>query len=228
MNFVVLGASRGLGYSLTQTLLMHNHRVVASVRAVDETLDDLKGRYPESLHITIADITDEAAMEACAVVASDYLGAIDAVCVSAGIIADSDRDHLLHESMIEDVRRTFDVNVIGPIIAAKVFTPRMKDGGSIFVATSEGVHLSSVGSWIPAYGLSKTAATKVCGVLNASVPQVNYYAVHPGRMNTDMGRTTAQIEPEESAEGFRQLMDGSLPTHRNNWYIDYMGNVLEL
>ena len=42
-------------------------------------------------------------------------------------------------------------------------------------------------------------------------------------MNTDMGRTTAQIEPEESAVGFCRLMTGETPVSRDRWYIDYTG-----
>lgn len=80
---------------------------------------------------------------------------------------------------------------------------------------------------MPCYALSKTAATKVSGILNASVSDVNFYSVHPGRMNTDMEPATAQIEPEESAEGFCRLMTGKTPISRQKWYIDYMGGEME-
>lgn len=46
-------------------------------------------------------------------------------------------------------------------------------------------------------------------------------------MNTDMGRTTAQIEPEESAAGFCRLMAGETPVSRENWYIDYKGETMD-
>jgi len=45
-------------------------------------------------------------------------------------------------------------------------------------------------------------------------------------MNTDMGRATAQIEPEEAAEGFRRLLTGETPLRREHWYIDYAGRPL--
>ena len=44
-----------------------------------------------------------------------------------------------------------------------------------------------------------------------TVDNVEILAVHPGRMNTVMGRTTAQIEAEEAAEGFCGLLEGSIP-----------------
>ncbi|MEI3162907.1 MAG: hypothetical protein V8S74_05830 [Lachnospirales bacterium] len=46
-------------------------------------------------------------------------------------------------------------------------------------------------------------------------------------MNTDMGRTTAQIEPEVAAEGFCRLMTGETPVSREKWYIDYNGAEME-
>ena len=42
-----------------------------------------------------------------------------------------------------------------------------------------------------------------------------------------MGPTTAQIDPEESAEGFCRLMTGKTPVSRQKWYIDYMGGEME-
>lgn len=105
--------------------------------------------------------------------------------------------------------------------------PYIKKGGRIFTVTSEGVGVRSCGTWVPCYALSKAAATKACGILNASVPDVDFYAVHPGRMNTDMGRTTAQIEPEVAAEGFCRLMTGETPVSREKWYIDYNGAEME-
>ena len=54
-------------------------------------------------------------------------------------------------------------------------------------------------------------------------------AVHPGRMNTVMGRTTAQIEAEEAAEGFCGLLEGSIPVDGEKaWFIDYKGNEMPL
>ncbi len=54
-------------------------------------------------------------------------------------------------------------------------------------------------------------------------------AVHPGRMNTDMGRTTAQIEPEAAAEGFCDLIEGKIKVNdKDQWFIDYLGKPLPL
>lgn len=229
MDLIVIGASRGLGLCLTRLLLEKGHRVAAGVRAaVPEGLRDLESRWGDRLLVVPADVTNEEQMLAGAErIAGFFGGPADGLCVSAGVLLDNDRVKLLHQCDIAELRRTLDVNVVGPILAAKVFTPRLKPGARAFIVTSEGVGVKSCGTWVPCYGLSKTAATKACGILNASDPGPEFYAVHPGRMNTDMGRTTAQIEPEEAAEGFCRLMSGEIALSPDHWYIDYLGREME-
>lgn len=227
MNFVVIGATKGLGLCLTKQLLEAGHRVAAGAVVISEELKALAASYPETLCVLDADVTDEAQMTGAAEKSAAFLGEIDALCNVAGVLLDNDRVKLLHECDIGELRRSFDVNTVGPVIVAKCFYPYIKKGAKVFTVTSEGVGIRSCGTWVPCYALSKAAATKACGILNASVSDVDFYAVHPGRMNTDMGRTTAQIEPEEAAEGFCRLMTGETPVSREKWYIDYKGAEME-
>lgn len=227
MKFVVIGATKGLGLCLTKQLLEQGHTVAAGAVVISDGLKELEGQYPDRLLVCQADVTDEAGMAAVAEQVEKFLGGIDALCNVAGVLLDNDRVKLLHQCDVDELRRSFDVNTVGPVIVVKTFYPHLKKGAKVFTVTSEGVGIKSCGTWVPCYGLSKAAATKVSGILNASVSDVDFYAVHPGRMNTDMGRTTAQIEPEESAAGFCRLMTGETPVSRENWYIDYLGREME-
>ncbi len=226
MNAVVMGAAKGLGLCLTEQLLEKGCRVAAGTISVTPGLTALKNKYGEALMIFTADITEEKQIMEGAEKCRAFLGTIDSVCIVAGILLDGDRNRTLQECDPADLRKTFEVNLFGPIIFIRYFYPHLKEGANVFLVTSEGAAISNCGSWIPCYGLSKTAATKACGILNQSVQTVDFYAVHPGRMNTDMGRTTAQIEPEESAKGFCRLMNGETKISRNHWYIDYNGKPM--
>lgn len=227
MNMVVIGAAKGLGLCLTRLLLENGHKVAAGTVEKTAELAALAGQYDGSLMVFDADVTNETQIQTAAADAAAFLGPIDALCNAAGVLLPEDRVRLLHECDIGELRTTLDVNTIGPVIVVKHFYPHIKKGGSVFTVTSEGTGIKSCGTWVPCYGLSKAAATKVSGILNASVEDVDFYSVHPGRMNTDMGRTTAQIEPEDSAAGFLKLMDGGTELSRENWYIDYLGNQME-
>lgn len=228
MNFVVIGASRGLGFCLVKRLLEEGHTVAAGARSPTKALRDLIAGYGDRARLWPADVTDEEQMTAMAREAKDFLGKIDSLCNVAGVLLNTDRTKPLHQCDIDEFRRTLNVNSVGPVVVVKAFFPYLEDGATVFTVTSEGVGVHCCGSWIPCYALSKTVATKVSGVLNASVPNMDFYSVHPGRMNTDMGRGTAQIEPEEAAEGFWRLMTGQTPISRKTWYIDYNGDPMEM
>ncbi len=226
MNTVIIGAAKGLGLCLTEQLLEKGSRVAAGTLSITSELASLKEKYGSSLLIFDADVTDEKQIEAGAKICGEFFEKIDSICIVAGILMESDRTKLLHECDISVLKKTFEVNLFGPVTVINKFRPLLADGANVFVVTSEGAAISNCGSWIPCYGLSKAAATKACGILNQSERNINFYAVHPGRMNTDMGRTTAQIEPEESAQGFCRLICGEKEISRDNWYIDYLGNKM--
>lgn len=66
MRFVVIGASRGLGFALTQRMLKDGHQVVATTRAASPPLDALSGQFPGRLLVLTCDATDEAATQKAA------------------------------------------------------------------------------------------------------------------------------------------------------------------
>lgn len=229
MNIVIIGATQGLGLCLTRKFLKHGHKVAAGIveRSTPAALAALQETYSGMLKVFQADVTDEPELLRGAALCRDFMGEIDSLCSVAGILLPGDRVNTIERTDIAELRRTFDVNAVGPVIVGKSFYPVMKRGGSVFIVTSEGMNIKWCGQWIPCYSLSKIAATKAVGIFNAAVKDVDFYAVHPGRMNTEMGRTSAQIEPEESADGLFRLMTGEAPVSREHWYIDYQGREME-
>ena len=230
MHVVIIGATQGLGLELVRKFLLEGNMVAAGVvdRITPASLQDLGDQYGDSLMVFQADVTNEPEILRGASLCSDFFGGkADVLCNTAGVLLPGDRVNLLHQCDVAELRRTFEVNAIGPIIVAKCFVPLLKQGGRLFTVTSEGAGIKNCGTWVPAYVLSKAAATKACGMLNMAVPDIDFYAVHPGRMNTEMGRATAQTEPQESAEGIYRLMTGATPLDRERWYIDYMGREMD-
>lgn len=228
MNSIIIGPTQGLGLALTKKFLAMGHVVAAGVveRATPAALAALQGQYGDRLLVFPADVSNEEEIAAAAQRCTDFFGPAGALINVAGVLLAGDRERTIDACSLADLRKTFEVNAFGAIAVAKHFRRVMKPGGNLFTVTSEGTGLLNAGTWIPCYALSKTAATKAMGMFNAAVPQVSFFAVHPGRMNTEMGRTTAQIEPEESAEGFYRLATGETATDREQWYIDYLGNPL--
>lgn len=196
-------------------------------RNMPTALEELCAKYGDKLMVFQADVTNEDEIRKGVALCNGFFQKADALCNVSGVLLPGDRVNLIHQCDVSELRRTFDVNTIGAVIVAKYFYPAIKKGGKLLTVTSEGSAIKNCGTWVPCYGLSKTAATKVSGMFNRAVEDVDFYSVHPGRMNTEMGRTTAQIEPQESAEGFYRLMTGETPMSRSEWYINYKGEPMD-
>lgn len=225
MNILIIGAGQGLGKILSEMLAKRDHRVIAGFRKPEGH------EWTGSLGILDVqmDVCDEERMKMAAEQIREQVGELDAVVVTAGILLDTDRSQNLIEQSLDDIRMHLEVNAIGVLSAFRAFYPVMKKGGCFMAVTSEGGSFTCAGSLFPAYGLSKTAANKIIQTLRFTIDDVEIFAVHPGRMNTVMGRTTAQIEPEVAGEGFCKLLEGKIPVDGNKaWFIDYLGNEMPL
>jgi len=229
MNFIVIGATQGLGYELVKLLLNEGHTVAAGTVEKEPPTALLGLGVSKKLHIFQADVTQDSQLKAGAIACEKFFeGKADALCNVAGVLLPEDRVNLIHECNPQELRYTFEVNVFGVILVGKYFYPVIKKGGKLLSITSEGVGLSSCGSWVPLYSLSKTAATKASGMFNAAVSDVDFYSIHPGRMNTEMGRTTAQIEPLEAAQGIHKIITNTTALSRDVWYVDYNGKPMSM
>jgi NAD(P)-dependent dehydrogenase (short-subunit alcohol dehydrogenase family) len=228
MRFAVIGATHGLGLALTKTLLDEGHKVAAGTldREVPDTLKPLIEQYGDNILVGRADVTNEEEIKAFAKSTTAFFDKVDAVCTVAGIMLPEDRKLSLLEAEISNLRTTFDVNFIGPVTVAKYFYPIIEKGGKLLTITSEGVGVRYAWSGSPHYALSKTAVTKVAGILNSTVDDVDFYSVHPGRPMTLMNRN-GEIPAEESAAGIFKIMAGQTPVSRESWYIDYLGNSMD-
>ena len=227
MKIVVIGAGQGLGLVLVKECARRGHPVMAGLRRPDVPgeITTLEQADPDRVFHVQCDVTDEAQVKQAAAYAKAKLGEIDAVINSSGILLDDDRKALLHQTDIAGLRHTFDVNTVGAVTVIKHFYPEMRKnaGAALITVTSEGCDIKSPGTWIPAYALSKCAATKISGIMNESARDVRFYSVHPGRIRTVMGRETWNIEPEEAACGMLDLLESGNIHRKGTWYMDYKG-----
>lgn len=224
MNIVVVGAGRGLGDVLSRMLAERGHKVAAGLRSMDER----KGN--ENLLYLPMDVMKEHEIKQAVDSVKKWMGEVDIVINVAGVLLPSDRTETLLTESLDDIRKQMEVNALGIITVFREFLPIIKKGGQFLAVTSEGGSFASAGSLFPAYGVSKTAANKIVQILRMTVgDDIDVVAIHPGRMNTDMGRTTAQIEPEVAAEGFCQLIEGKIKVnYKEQWFIDYLGRPMPL
>ena len=223
-SVVVTGAGSGIGFSTAELLIEAGWHVVAADRdasAIDRLMDRLDNKAAMVTPVAI-DITDEAAISRLAGQCRELARPLTALVNSAGIAANT----RFFDTTAEQLRRIYEVNVVGAFALSQALAPLLKEngGGSI-------VHIASVSGikgnlGRSAYGASKGALitlTKIMAVeLADDLIRVN--AIAPGPIETPMvkeNHTAATREewqrtvpmrrygrPEEIASAIAFLIDG--------------------
>jgi NAD(P)-dependent dehydrogenase (short-subunit alcohol dehydrogenase family) len=174
---LVTGARRGIGAEVARQLEARGWRVI-------------RGNRPEF------DVTDRQKILALA----RRLDALDALVNNAGILLDGDEDVLSLDPAI--LRKTLETNTLGPLQVAQAFLPLLMKSpdARIINVSSGGGQLSHMGTWAPAYCISKTALNAVTCQLAAALrdKHIVVNSVCPGWVRTDMGGPNA---PRTVAEG---------------------------
>lgn len=228
MTVLITGAARGLGIRLVERFAQEGHEVIATVRDLSKAEGlDRAAEKCRRIHPYEMDVADWNSVSACAERVKKDFPRIDVLVNNAGVLFESDKVNRIMDVEVEALLKTIAVNVEGPILVLKAFYPllRKSERPRFYVITSES---TMNGHWygMPVYSLSKVAAGKAAGIIGASVEEkFQVLAIHPGRMDTDMGHASAQIQPEEAAEGIWKLAAGQQVPE--SWYVDYLGRKME-
>jgi NAD(P)-dependent dehydrogenase (short-subunit alcohol dehydrogenase family) len=228
MRVFIAGVNQGLGLVLSRLLAEQGHRVFAGYRRVPSPgVSDGAKRWAGYTPVEI-DVTQEETVAAAAGVIGGE-GPLDAVVITAGVLPDRDRELPITEANLEDLRLALETHVTGSAIMIRHFHPLVKDGGLFLVITSEGGSMTHIGTKYPVYSISKAAQNKLTAIFAKTVTRYRVYAVHPGRMNTVMGRNDAQIEPETAAEGIYRILTGEKEiSPEKGWFINYLGEAMDI
>ena len=245
MRVLITGANRGLGLCLTDLCLEHGHEVWACCRqgSHDEALKTLEEKAQGRLHILPMDVTSEDSVRqardeyiSCQTGKAEETPYLDCVINNAGVLLETkyDLSDPIVNLDIPMLRRTLEVNTVGPAIVLKYFMPLVytSDAPCILNITSEAGHLKTGLYTYLAYGVSKHGANmytqKIRNYLAMSDEHQNVriFMIHPGRMNTEMGKENAQIEPEEAAAGIIDIMEGKTDPKMDIPFVNYRGEPM--
>lgn len=170
----VLVVGRGSGIAAAVALAARD--AGAHVVAAGRNVAALSDAYAFELGVgtEVVDLTDEDSIAAL----GERLGRVDHVVSTAsararGRLADLGRDA---------VRRSFDTKVIGPLMLAKHFAPRMNEGGS-FVLFS-GVAAAKIAVGTMGVAITNAAADTLARSLALELAPVRVNAISPGVIDT--------------------------------------------
>ncbi|MCX6400377.1 MAG: SDR family oxidoreductase [Propionibacteriales bacterium] len=194
---IVTGGTRGIGSAIAARLAGEGHDLVlgyrsdeASARATAASIEALGVRC-----VTVAaDLTTDGGVEELFARAAE-VGPITGVVNNAGATY---RFAPLHETPTDEIRRTIDLNLTGPILVARAAVALLDRGGVIVNITSGAATIGSPGEYVH-YAAAKAgldAATRGLG-LEVADRGIRVVAVAPGLIETDLHATTGDPERVE-------------------------------
>jgi NAD(P)-dependent dehydrogenase (short-subunit alcohol dehydrogenase family) len=215
---VVTGASQGLGRALAEALARDGWRLVIDARRRDRLEAAAERLAARTTIVAIpGDIADPVHRAMLAGAAAD-LGPVALVVNNASTLGASPLPSL---SDIEAavLQRTFEVNVVAPILLLQALGPSLAAGATVVNITSD-AGVEAYEGW-GGYGASKSALEHASRVLAAERPDLRVLVVDPGDMRTEMHQDafpgediSDRPEPEASVPGIMALIDGEQPSGR--------------
>ncbi|KAH8724833.1 hypothetical protein GQ44DRAFT_749882 [Phaeosphaeriaceae sp. PMI808] len=195
-RILIVGGGAGIGAQTTISIVRTSS---AQVFVFDKYIDyagDLAclSSYPGRMYGHMGDVTiaseREHAVATC--LRHDVLGGIDTVIYCAGIITPIERIENLE---VEDMKRTFDVNVFGVVAMAQLIIPHLRASrqtsplnsghGKFIVLTSACDHSVTYHGWSP-YCTSKAALTRFITCLAHEESGISVQGVYPKLTRTKM------------------------------------------
>jgi NAD(P)-dependent dehydrogenase (short-subunit alcohol dehydrogenase family) len=148
------------------------------------------------------DVSDAASIAAAHREATERHGRIDILVNNAAVLLNENDDVLSIPQ--EAYRETFETNVLGAIEVSRAFVPDMarRGFGRVVNVSSSAGQLSTMGTYAPAYSISKAALNAFTQILANTYKTrgVLVNAVDPGWVRTDMGGPSAPRSPKQGAE----------------------------
>ncbi|WP_202866666.1 oxidoreductase [Kribbella voronezhensis] len=188
-NWLITGASRGLGREFARAALQRGDHVAATARDTG-TLDEFASQYPDTFVPLALDVTDSASVDATVHTAEAQLGGLDIVVNNAGY------GHFgaFEELTANDLREQLETNVFGALRVTQAALPGMRERGRGHV-----VQISSIGGVgafanLGAYHASKWALEALSESLAAEVARfgIRVTIVEPGGFDTDWAGSSAR------------------------------------
>ena len=216
---IITGASQGLGLELAKALaakgvqhLILNARNAARLNDAAQLLRDIA---PDSQITPIAGAieapsTHQHILNAC------ITTQVDLLVNNASTLGQTPRPALL-DYEINELQRTFQVNVLAPLALLQCLRDRLSKHATIINISSDAGR-EAYPQW-GGYGASKAALDHLSRTLGEEHPDWFVYAIDPGDMNTQMHQDafpgediTDRATPASRVPGILRLLQGEHPS----------------
>jgi short-subunit dehydrogenase len=203
LSWLITGASQGFGKALVAEVLSRGEVVVASVRE-EESVRELRERYPDSLSVVVADLRDADAVQRVAEVAAQRFGTPDVLVNNAGraIVGAAE------EVSLAQLRELMELNFFAAAGLTRLVLPGMRQRGSgtVIQMSSQGGRMSFPGAG--AYSAGKFALEGWSEAMAGEVAGfgVRVMLVEPSRFRTGFN-TSHSLGMAARLEAYAEVID---------------------
>jgi NAD(P)-dependent dehydrogenase (short-subunit alcohol dehydrogenase family) len=205
---LITGGNKSLGFETARRLIAAGHTVYIGAR------DPQRGKEAATAlgaHYLPLDVTSDESVDSAAQQLEAEAGGLDVLINNAGILGSGQS---ARELTADELRRTYDTNVFGPVRMLHRFLPLLERSanpvvvnvssglGSIATAVDPEAQSAAVPTWVPApgYGSSKAALNMLTVQYARQLPELRINTVDPGYTATDFNGHSGDQTVEQGAE----------------------------
>lgn len=200
-TILVTGANKGIGHEIVRQLLAKGLRVFLTARNAEAGKKAMSGLEGDVQFLQM-DVADDASIENAVKTFAGQSEKLDVLINNAAIYPDENLDILTISR--EQLVKTFQTNVFGPIKVTQAFLPYLKKSNEAKVINFSSGYGSIDGltQKVPSYCLSKLTLNGTTIMFDQALRSqgIAVYVMCPGWVRTDMGGANADRSVEEGAD----------------------------
>jgi NAD(P)-dependent dehydrogenase (short-subunit alcohol dehydrogenase family) len=223
---LIVGASRGLGFAITEELLKRGWKVTGTCRGGKTPLHEITKKFPQTLEIENVDITNYEEIKKLKSHLKEKT--FDVLFVNAGIAGDGGMGQTIGNVSTEEFIKVMVTNSLSPMKVIEQLKDQVRKGGTIGAMSSGQGSITDNNSGVnDLYRASKTALNMLMkGFAVREEKNHPVILLAPGWIKTDMGGENARFTVEETIGDIVNTITGQ--EGRNGLhYVDRFGKTVQ-
>ena len=229
---LITGCSRGIGLGLVKEFIAKKYKVIATCRSPQksEELSSMLNSNGQNVPFT-CDVSSDSSIENCKENVAKLVDHIDILVNNAGVSNKDHPDEPPSKTQREEFLHIMNTNVAGPAMVTRAFLPLLlKSATPKVINISSGLGSIEMANNVncTSYRCSKSALNMLSKVFSIEYPSIVFVSVHPGWVQTDMGKSKNRRPPvtiAESAKGIVMVTENA-GIEESGHFLNYKGETV--